>query len=529
VPKYALALTVVVAVASCTTESVTYTTRPPFNPPPDQAAGFLGYFSVSTRQTTCGNCHVGHQGNWVNTRHAHAWQDLQASGQAQASCNNCHSLTQLGNGYGKPAGYAAVPDSAYHDVQCESCHGAGYTHVQNPEVVANQPLASIHVDTGLTKGCGGCHTGVHAPFVDQWVQSAHGSGPGFAAAVGNSTCTPCHEGKTAMLVKFGETENYLEKSSATPERIVCAVCHNPHGSPYQHQLRAPISTPTIDNLCVRCHSRSATPPWGTASGTSPARGPHGAQGLLVIGLNVGWIPPGFQYDTNEIVSSHGTEANPDLCATCHVVRTTVTDNVTGAFKFQSVGHLFAAIPCLDANGIPTIGDCAQAQRDFSGCVASGCHANTGSAITAYNANIATLDILLDQIWKDNNGNGIVDPSPTDGGLIAQMVARSSHQDSVDLDFGNTITSVAKGTLYNAALAATDDRPYFLAGTVYGKSWAAHTSSGNGVHNPFLLQALLSASITALHQSTGFPVPPAADLSVHATPPPSVLARVRAQP
>ena len=53
-------------------------------------------------------------------------------------------------------------------------------------------------------------------------------------------------------------------------------------------------------------------PWGVASGTSPARGAHGAQGLLVIGQNVGWIPPNFAYDTNQIVSSHGTAANQRL-------------------------------------------------------------------------------------------------------------------------------------------------------------------------------------------------------------------------
>jgi hypothetical protein len=149
-------------------------------------------------------------------------------------------------------------------------------------------------------------------------------------------------------------------------------------------------------------------------------------------------------------------------------------------------------------------------------------------MSAYNANKATINVLLDQIWVDNNANGIVDPTPTDGGLLAQMVARSSHQDSVDLNFGNTITSVAKGTIFNAALAAGDDRGYFLAGTVYGKSWAAHASAGEGVHNPFLLQALLSASITALHASTGFPVPPNADLRVRATPPPSVTARLSAR-
>jgi predicted CXXCH cytochrome family protein len=512
---------------ACTTETVTteYVDKPLYHPPPDASSGFVGYYTVSDKKTTCGNCHVGHQADWKTTAHSRAWSDLQSSGHATASCYNCHAVSQLGNSLGKPGGYGVVADTAYHDVQCENCHGPAYTHVQNPEVIANQPLASIVADTGIANGCSGCHTGVHEPYVDEWIQSAHGSGTALSHAAGNATCTPCHEGQAALTVKFGVTSNFKEKGSTTPLHIVCVVCHDPHGTAgFDGQLRASMSVPTVDNLCVKCHSRSATPPWGAASPTRGAGGPHGAQGLLVIG-QAGWIPPNFTYDTGQIISSHGTEANPRLCATCHVARTTVTDAETGAFQFQSVGHLFDAIPCL-VNGIPTPGACAQSERDFtSGCVASGCHATASSAMSAYNANISVINVLLDQIWVDNNANAIVDASPTDGGLLAQMVARGSHQDSVDLDFGNTITSVAKGTIYNAALAATDDRAYFLGGKVFGKSWAAHASSGNGVHNPFLLQALLAQSITALHQSTGFPVPPNADLRVRATPPPGVVSRV----
>jgi predicted CXXCH cytochrome family protein len=394
-------------------------------------------------------------------------------------------------------------------------------------VIANQPLPSIHVDTGLVNGCGGCHTGEHAPFVNQWVQSAHGSGPGFATAAANASCAPCHEGKTAMAVKFGETDNYVEKSSTTPERIVCVVCHNPHGSPYQHQLRASISEPSIDNLCVKCHSRSGTPPWSTATATSAARGAHGAQGLLVIGQNVGWIPPNFTYDTNQIVSSHGTAANPRLCATCHVVRTTITDKATGAFKFQSVGHMFEAIPCTDANGIPVPGPCALAQRDFSACATSSCHIG-GPAVarSAYQAVQARFDNLLDQIWTDKNANGVIDATPTDAGILPQMVARGTPADSAALNFGSTTTTVAKGTLWNAALAATIDRQQFLNGKVYGKSFATHMASGNGVHNPFLLEALLTSSIAALHTTYGLAPPVNLDLRVRATPPPGLKVSVR---
>ncbi len=84
--------------------------------------------------------------------------------------------------------------------------------------------------------------------------------------------------------------------------------------------------------------------------------------------------------------------------------------------------------------------------------------------------------------------------------------------------------MAKGTLFNAALAATDDRAYFLSGTVLGKSFATHMASGNGVHNPFLLEALLTSSIAALHSTYGLPSPPVGNVQVQATPPPSVRMR-----
>jgi len=517
-----IAAVAVLVAGACTKETITYRDRAPFNPPPDSVNGFLGYFDVSTKQTTCGNCHVGVQATWVNTKHAHAWEDLQASGHASASCEGCHSVDQNGNFLVDTAGYLLTPDSAYQDVQCENCHGPGLKHVENPD--ATQPLASIQVDTGLTNGCGECHSGAHDPFVEQWKQSAHGSGPGFAHAATNPSCAPCHEGKTALVAKFDENANYIEKGDSAPIRIVCAVCHNPHGSPYPHQLRAPISEPTTDNLCVRCHSRTGTPPWSPGSPTSTARGAHGAQGLLVIGQNVGWIPPNFQYDTNLIVSSHGTSANPQLCATCHVAQTTVTDKITGAFKFQSVGHLFAAVPCTDSAGLPTTDEtCTIDQRDFSACATSGCHGTAGAARAAFITIQTALDAQLDQIWADNNGNGVIDPYPTDGGILPQMVARGTAADSAALDFSNTTVTAAKGTLWNAALAATNDRQYFLSGRVFGIQFSTHMASGNGVHNPFLLQALLAASIQSLNTSYGpFPVPPnPATMRVTATPPPGV--------
>ena len=94
-------LLTVVAIA-CTTEKHVF--RDPFNPPPDANGKFLGYFTVATKQTTCGNCHVNHQAQWVTTKHASAWADLQNSGHAQPFCSNCHTVSQNGNLATAPAG-----------------------------------------------------------------------------------------------------------------------------------------------------------------------------------------------------------------------------------------------------------------------------------------------------------------------------------------------------------------------------------------------------------------------------------------
>jgi len=527
------AIVAVVALGACTSDKIVYRDRPPFNPPPDSVNGFLGYFTVNTKQTTCGNCHVGVQGEWKTTKHAQAWSDLQGSGHATGSCSNCHSVSQLGNAVGHAAGYAVVPDSAYHDVQCESCHGPGFTHVENPDIEANHPLASMHVDTGLVTSCSGCHTGVHTPFVEEWKESGHGSGPGFAAAGTNVSCQPCHEGRAAMAIKFGENGNYKEKGSATPERIGCVTCHNPHGSPNEAQLRAPLSTPTRDQLCVTCHSRSGVPPWSVATGTGTSRGAHGAQGLLVLGENVGWLPPDFAYDTTQMASSHGTSANPRLCATCHVVRTTVTDKLTGAFSFQSVGHTFDAIPCPDSTGIPKPCGTAVAPdtvHSFASCATANCHIG-GPAVArlAYQTLKGDLNNLLDQIWVDVNANGIVDSTGIDTGLMPQMVARAMRPgataaDSTPISFKNNVTSVAKGTLWNAALAATEDRRYFLSGRMLGNGFSTHMASGNGVHNPFMLKALLTSSIAAMHSAYGLPAPPIRNSQIVGPLPPGVRLR-----
>ncbi|HSE66137.1 MAG TPA: hypothetical protein VLB12_04070, partial [Gemmatimonadales bacterium] len=80
-----LFLGITLAVVACT--DTVYKDRPPFNPPPDgETSGFLGYFTPADQQTTCGNCHVGQQADWIQTGHHQAWNDLQASPDNNATC-----------------------------------------------------------------------------------------------------------------------------------------------------------------------------------------------------------------------------------------------------------------------------------------------------------------------------------------------------------------------------------------------------------------------------------------------------------
>src|SRR4029077_6695543 len=136
-------------------------------------------------------------------------------------------------------------------------------------------------------------------------------------------------------------ENYVEKvpttgiTAANALPLVCATCHDPHGSDNPKQLRFSIGAASIDdNLCIKCHQRRADPTQVTTRNSV-----HSPEGPTLLGL-AGWFPPGMSAG-DSIIGTHGTPSrNPQLCATCHVSRFTATDKATGKFTFQSTGHRF---------------------------------------------------------------------------------------------------------------------------------------------------------------------------------------------
>ena len=480
------------AMSACTDETIVYETLPPFHQPPDSLSGFLGYYTPSEKQTTCGNCHVLHQADWKATKHAAAWDDMMASGNhaADGSCDACHSLSSYGNMAAAPAGYKKVADSAYHDVTCESCHGPGFDHVSVPDLEGNAPLARVAVDTGSNPqgSCAACHSGSkHAPFWEDWKQSMHAREGRHAD---EEACWRCHTGQGA-LENWGVTAKYEgSEDPITPTHafgITCAVCHDPHGTAKDPvtgqtnhaQLRFPISTTDPEkNLCMKCHDRRTEPlAMDSTRSESPggSNSPHAPQGVMVIG-ELGYQNPNYLDPVLVEVAktaSHGNlTRNPKLCAGCHIFAFPTTDTVTNTFV-QATGHLFRPVPCYGANGVPTnsIKNCAYdpAVRSFKACAVSGCHASEAEPAGLLAVVRGRIQDLTAQLWVNSNtANSGIDT--LDQGILPAVLKGTWAQ-------RGTLNNL---TLFvNGAVAAGDSVINFDATSLTGKLAKGNTLNIGG--------------------------------------------------
>lgn len=465
------AVMLALAVTGCVDEKIVFQDRELFATPPTGAAGFLGYSKEEDKLTVCGNCHMGQQARWQETAHANAFAGMASIASASAVCEGCHSTSQLGNLIEQNAGYVATKDSRYRDVQCESCHGPGLEHVQNPsKATIGSVLAPMGVGgTDLNAGCAECHAGAHLPYGEEWAASAHGGGEAHISAGGRDACKECHTAEDA-LIKFGNNANYLEKGTHLPSltenmSITCAVCHDPHAKHGEGQLRYPVDVAALDqNLCMKCHYKRGTPDPTTF------RGPHSPEGPVLLGEGGWWSPLMVaEYPLGRVETTHGsTDANPKLCASCHLNKFEYTDAATGK-TLTSSGHTFEAIPCLDANGAPIVkGTCAATQRTFQTCTGAGCHgteniarglvANVEGRINDLLAQLNTELVKINADWRTcRNNNTCADfqgqPSP--------------------FNFVAGQYTVAQGAAFNYDLGLRQSA---------------------AIHNPILVEALLRNSI-----------------------------------
>lgn len=452
----------------CDLREVIEIENPSWDEAPVEALGYLGYDDADIKLTVCGNCHVDAQSSWQTTAHAMAWEGLQSSDYAQAFCENCHTVSQNGNLATEPVAWETTGDERYHDVQCESCHGGGEIHSTGPS--STQPVPSVDLgsleDLTLSESCAECHQGTHHPFVEQWATSAHAKDDTYPINRGGS-CASCHRGQEA-IARFGGDPTYIEAELEDDHLgITCVVCHDPHGSQFSGQTRLDVETINLEeNLCAQCHNRRTVPDPNSSHGLHP----HSPQVALMVG-EAGWFPPGANIDVGAIVATHGSNANSAGCASCHVDMYEITDQATGEFVLTNVGHTFDAIPCVDAQGVPTgeAGcDITLDARSFNGCTTSGCHSSASQAQAALQNTSANIEHLAHQLHE-----------------VILMVDPNGEETGGEVDARNPIFTVAEGAVFNHSLAEFGDDTYSAA-----------------VHNPFLIEALLVGSLQAMEDTYG---------------------------
>lgn len=113
---------------------------------------------------TCGTCHHQEFALWKESGHAHAFATLEKRRQQfDLSCIGCHTT-----GYQQGGFMQALLTPQLSNVQCESCHGPGQSHIADPVKPYGQVVTP--------DACIICHTPTHDPefnFVAYWSKIKH--------------------------------------------------------------------------------------------------------------------------------------------------------------------------------------------------------------------------------------------------------------------------------------------------------------------------------------------------------------------
>jgi hypothetical protein len=133
-------------------------------PPTPEEPGFVG-------NASCRECHGESFPVWEKSKHSHAFATLVERGkQYHLDCVRCHVT-----GMDQPGGVCRVDKMAgREDVGCESCHGPGSTHVEDPTVenILRRPAEAQ---------CVGCHNPENSPHFDFARYLPQILGPGHGA------------------------------------------------------------------------------------------------------------------------------------------------------------------------------------------------------------------------------------------------------------------------------------------------------------------------------------------------------------
>jgi DmsE family decaheme c-type cytochrome len=250
----------------------------------------------------------------------------------QDTCVSCHDAEGATFGqtlHGKPQDPRAP--AARHG--CESCHGPGSTHVDDPSKPESIRRFASMKPRDVSATCLTCHSRAGQT---QWKGAAHDAR--------NLSCTTCHsvhrpksdksQLKAVNIVETCVACHTVEvaKQQRVPHmplregKMECTSCHNPHGTTNVRMLR---TGNWINETCTGCHAEKRGPYlWDHApvrEACSTCHDPHGSNHdrMLVSKLpmlcqrcHIGTRHPSTIYDATRL-DARSNRLIGRGCVNCH--------------------------------------------------------------------------------------------------------------------------------------------------------------------------------------------------------------------
>lgn len=216
---------------------------------------------------------------------------------------------------------------------CESCHGPGSRHVEDPADDTSIKKFTKMAPRAVNETCLSCHT-----------KSPHTLWQGSAHDARNLSCTSCHSVHTpksasAQLKAATQTElcatchrvqaakmRRVSHMPVSEGKMECSSCHNPHGATNVRLLKV---GNWVNESCVSCHTEKRGPfLFEHAAGRESCiscHDPHGATNdrLLVAKVpmlcqrcHIGTRHPSTIYD-GAAVTAKSNRIVGRACVNCH--------------------------------------------------------------------------------------------------------------------------------------------------------------------------------------------------------------------
>jgi DmsE family decaheme c-type cytochrome len=228
---------------------------------------------------------------------------------------------------------AANPRSPAAAMGCESCHGPGSRHIEDPSDDTGIRKFTKMRPREVSATCLGCHT-----------QASHALWDGSMHDTRNLSCATCHSvhnpvSEHAQLKAAREVElcagchraevlkmNRVSHMPVTETAMTCSSCHNPHGSTNVRLLKV---GNWINESCASCHAEKRGPfLFEHAAGRESCvtcHDPHGSSNekMLVAKLpmlcqrcHIGSRHPSTIYD-NAALQANSNRLIGRGCVNCH--------------------------------------------------------------------------------------------------------------------------------------------------------------------------------------------------------------------